>query len=124
MFYLILFVISAGILVPYGIELICVFWYPDRAVGIGEWNQFVSIVLGVVATVLSIISMIMSFKNYDDAFHLQDKYDKTLQEVVLISQNIKNLDANIKSHGLSSTRAIKEDSDGAEYTEVPTEILE
>ena len=72
--------IIVGLIVPYGAQVICTIWFPDASVGLDVWNQFVSIALGIVATVLSIVSLIMGFKNYDDTLAMQEKYTQTLQQ--------------------------------------------
>lgn len=94
--YVILFAIGAGLIVPYTCEIICVLWFPEKGITIEVWNQFVSIILGIVATVLSIVSMIMGFKNYDDAFALQDKYDRTLMAIKSIAKDVSVVKNDLK----------------------------
>lgn len=77
---LIMGTIICGLIVPYGAEVICSIWFPCVSLGLNIWNQFVSIALGIVATVLSIVSLIMGFKNYDDTLALQEKYTETLKQ--------------------------------------------
>ena len=94
-FYLILFVIFLGFLIPYAIELICTFWFPEHSIGISQWNQFVSIILGVVATVLSIVSIIMGFKNYDDTLDIQEKFTRSLEGITSLKSDIKEIQTNL-----------------------------
>lgn len=79
-YWLVFGTIIAGLIVPYGAQVICTIWFPNASVGLDVWNQFVSIALGIVATVLSIVSLIMGFKNYDDTLSMQEKYTQTLQQ--------------------------------------------
>ncbi len=79
-YWLVFGTIIAGLIVPYGAQVICTIWFPDASVGLDVWNQFVSIALGIVATVLSIVSLIMGFKNYDDTLSIQEKYTQTMQQ--------------------------------------------
>lgn len=51
------------------------------------------IILGVVATILSIVSMIMSFKNYEDTLALQETYTNSVNTANnIFSQTSKMLD--------------------------------
>ena len=90
-FRLILWTIFLGIIVPYFAEVICTLKFPDAAAGLNIWNQFVSIVLGIVATVLSIVSLIMSFKNYDDTLAIQEKYTETLKQSEFSMEKITSI---------------------------------
>ena len=90
-FRLILWVIIFGAIVPYFAEVICSIWFPDAVLGLNVWNQFVSIVLGIVATVLSIVSLIMSFKNYDDTLAIQEKYTETLKQSEIALEKITSI---------------------------------
>lgn len=65
---LIAFVIFVGAIVPFGAQ----FWLPffkEEAFtqGAEVWNQYVSIVLGIIATILSIVSLKMCFDSEESA---------------------------------------------------------
>ena len=94
-FWTIIFVISAGALVPFFTEAVCLIWFPDRANVISTWNQFVSIVLGVIATLLSIVSIIMGFKNYEDTLKIQEQYMLSFKELSIIAKDMSNVKRNV-----------------------------
>lgn len=87
-FHLIVITIFFGLIVPFLSEVIFTIWFPCATVGLNTWNQFVSIILGIVATVLSIVSIIMGFKNYDDTLEIQEKYTQTLQNIERIAKDL------------------------------------
>ena len=61
-YWLITGVIFVGALVPFCAQFLLPFFNKDAFVeGAEVWNQFVSIVLGIVATILSIVSLKMCF---------------------------------------------------------------
>lgn len=75
---LILYTIIIGLLVPFGTQAVCTLWYPSAVNGVEVWNDFVGIALGVVATILGVVSLIMGFKNYDDTLLIQEKFTESL----------------------------------------------
>lgn len=85
---IIITVISLGLIVPFLTETICTVWFPDVSLGLNTWNQFVSIILGIVATILSIVSLIMGFKNYEDGLDLHEKHVQTLEKISNISNDV------------------------------------
>ncbi len=87
-FGIIITVITLGLIVPFLSETICTIWFPEASVGLNTWNQFVSIILGIVATVLSIVSLIMGFKNYEDGLDLHEKHIETLEKISSISKDV------------------------------------
>ena len=90
-FNLIIITISFGAIVPFAAEAICTIWFPNVTLGLNTWNQFVSIILGIIATVLSIVSIIMGFKNYDDTLSVQEKYMEALQKISDMANDLKNM---------------------------------
>ena len=69
--------------------------------GAEVWNQFVSIALGIVATILSIVSMYLGFKNSDESraieknrqsaiSRLEDKLDDRIQEILAREHELLN----------------------------------
>lgn len=88
---MITFTIFVGAIVPFWAKAVCTVWFPDVGLGLNVWNQFVSIILGITATILSIVSIIMGFKNYEDTLSVQEKYMQALQEISKIAQDITNV---------------------------------
>ncbi len=93
---IIITVISLGLIVPFFSEAICTIWFPTVTLGLNTWNQFVSIILGIVATILSIVSLIMGFKNYEDGLDLHEKHVQTLEKISSISKDMIDVKANIE----------------------------
>lgn len=90
-FWLIVITISIGAFVPFFAQVICTFWFPDVSLGLSTWNQFVSIILGIVATIVSIVSIIMGFKNYDDTLEVQGKYMEALKEISNMAKDLSQV---------------------------------
>lgn len=90
-FRLIVITIFLGAIVPFASETICTIWFPEASVGLNTWNQFVSIILGIIATLLSIVSIIMGFKNYEDTLSVQEKYMQALHEISNMAKDLANV---------------------------------
>ena len=90
-FRLIVITIVLGAIVPFASETICTIWFPEASVGLNTWNQFVSIILGIIATLLSIVSIIMGFKNYEDTLSVQEKYMQALHEIGNMAKDLANV---------------------------------
>lgn len=88
---LIVAVIVIGILLVFG----CTLFTPEMP-GLAEMNQFVSIVLGVVATIMSIISMLFSFYGLEKTEESERRQNEVLQKII-----------NIEKETFRSTRAIE-----------------
>lgn len=86
-FALVAFACFSGIIAPF----IAQYLAPRKSaleVALSAWNQYVSIILGIVATLLSIVSLVFSFhneeeeniqqRNYSDKF---DDINRTLQKI-------------------------------------------
>lgn len=95
-FRLVVAVIFSGIIVPFASEAILPIFYPADVSGLATWNQFVSIILGIIATVLSIVSIIMGFKNYDDTLAVQEKYMEALQKISTMAQDLTQVRDEVK----------------------------
>lgn len=88
--YLILaIVLASGIIGPFIWQ--CVDKNVDTEKALTIWNGFVSIALGFVATTLSIVSLAMNFKTYDDATKMQDRAVETLESVKSIRQDMHEI---------------------------------
>lgn len=91
---LLLFVIFIGLLVPFSCQFLVPFifqWNGKRVLsipGAEVWNTYVSIILGIVATVTSLISLILSFKNTDDA---KETSVETMRHLTAMSTKINQM---------------------------------
>lgn len=94
-FRLIVITIFLGAIVPFASETICTIWFPEASVGLNTWNQFVSIILGIIATLLSIVSIIMGFKNYEDTLSVQEKYMQALHEISNMAKDLANVKSDV-----------------------------
>ena len=115
-FNLIIFTIGLGAIVPFASEAICTIWFPNVALGLNTWNQFVSIILGIIATVLSIVSIIMGFKNYDDTLSVQEKYMNALEQIGNIAKDLNNVREDVSK--LSSLQQ-NMNVDSLKFNEIP-----
>ena len=69
-------IILVGAIIPFGAQFILPFFFPDKQIAGAEvWNQYVSIILGVVATITSIVSLVLGFKSeeYSNATELRTR---------------------------------------------------
>ena len=65
-FWLILLTIFLGGIIPFAAQFLFPALFKDYSpVGAEIWNQYVSIILGIVATALSIISLVLCFRSED-----------------------------------------------------------
>ena len=83
-------IILIGGIVPFAAQFLCPFFYPDRGVvGAEVWNQYVSIILGVIATITSIVSLVLGFRNekenYETEIRTRDLLHKIQKKIVKIS---------------------------------------
>ncbi|MCI8717209.1 MAG: hypothetical protein HFH65_02930 [Lachnospiraceae bacterium] len=67
--YIIITVIAlVGAVVPFAAQFILPFFFCNQqVVGAEVWNQYVSIILGIVATITSIVSLILGFKSEEQS---------------------------------------------------------
>lgn len=86
----ILIISLVGLIVPFAAQFILPFFYPCyKITGAEVWNQYVSIILGIVATLMSVVSLKMSFDNVQqshetelrtrDLFHDIEKHLKDIE---------------------------------------------
>lgn len=65
---LILLVIILGAIVPFFAQFILPFFFPKISIAGAEiWNQYVSIILGVVATIMSVVSLVLGFRSEEQS---------------------------------------------------------
>lgn len=61
-------IILVGAIIPFGAQFILPFFFSDKQiVGAEVWNQYVSIILGVVATITSIVSLVLGFRSEEQS---------------------------------------------------------
>lgn len=78
-----------GIIFPYGAQCILPFFITsDELYGLEMWNQYVGLILGVVATVMSIISLKMSFDNVQESRKTEKQTSDNLHHIDLMLQKI------------------------------------
>lgn len=81
-YYLIIAVIAIGALVPFAAQFLLPFYNSEISVAGAEvWNQYVSIILGVVATITSIVSLILGFKSEEQSNATERRTRDLLKEI-------------------------------------------
>ena len=95
----ILAIIIIGVLGPFVAQCILTCTHPTAVDGLNIWNQYVSIILGMVATILSIVSLIMGFKNYDDTLSLQQYNIDVLHRLETISGTVDEMKCKVFNEG-------------------------
>lgn len=81
-----------GLIVPFAAQFILPFFYPhNKIVGAEIWNQYVSIILGIVATLMSVISLKMSFDNVDKSHQTELKTRELFDN---IEKHLKDIEHN------------------------------
>lgn len=77
-------VIVIGILIVFACSV-----FTKEVPGLSEMNQFVSIVLGVVATIVSIVSMLISFYGLEKTEESERRQNVVLQEIIEIEKDTR-----------------------------------
>lgn len=81
-FILVIGVILFGGLVPFAAQFIFPFVFPNIPISGAEiWNQYVSIILGIVATILSIVSLKMCFSSEEQTHETNIRVQKALDDL-------------------------------------------
>lgn len=106
-FILIFAVIFVGAIVPFGAQFLLPFFNSEAfTTGAEVWNQYVSIVLGVVATILSIISLKMCFSSNESArqteIRTQDTLDKIDTRIQLLAQKQDQMYSAVSQNSLNT----------------------
>ncbi|MHA5219792.1 hypothetical protein [Dysosmobacter sp. Phy] len=82
-------VLITGVII---IGILMVFWCSiahKEIPGLSEMNQFVSIVLGVVATIVSIVSMLFSFYGLEKTEESERRQSEVLQRILSIEEDTR-----------------------------------
>ena len=85
-------VIIAGIVIIFGISI-----SNKQIPGIEEMNLFVSIVLGVVATIVSIVSMLFSFYGLEKTEESERRQHEILRQIISIEEDTRRSTKAIES---------------------------
>ncbi len=79
---LVIGVILIGAIVPFGAQFLLPFFNTGAFIqGAEVWNQYVSIVLGVVATILSVVSLKMCFSSEESSKKSEKRTELIWQKV-------------------------------------------
>lgn len=75
-------IIFIGILVPFACQFVIPLFIEAKDIsGVEVWNQFVSMILGIVATILSIVSLKMGFDSAESARNTELKTQSVLDGI-------------------------------------------
>lgn len=75
-------IIFIGILIPFGCQFVIPLFIETKNVsGVEVWNQFTSMILGIVATILSIVSLKMGFDSAETARITELKTQSVLDSI-------------------------------------------
>ena len=89
-----------GFLGPFIAQCILPFFVSDAEIkGLEMWNQYVGIVLGIVATILSIVSLVMGFYSASEASEQQRKafeqYQSTIELIRKVEHDVADVNASV-----------------------------
>ncbi len=95
-FLLILILSVLGLIAPFAAEFILPFFFKsDKIAGITVWNQFVSMILGVIAAIMSVVSLILCYRSEDKSDESYSKIDKMLSRLEIkvddLSKGVNNV---------------------------------
>lgn len=85
-------VIVIGILIVFACSLFC-----GEIPGLEEMNLFVSIVLGIVATIVSIVSMLFSFYGLEKTEESERRQNQVLQQILELQKDAQRSAEEIKT---------------------------
>ena len=99
-FWFIFCFVIIGFLGPFLAQCILPFFVEDSMIGgLEEWNQYVGIVLGIVATILSIVSLAMGFASANEASEQQRKafehYESTILLLHEVQRGVKDVESKV-----------------------------
>lgn len=79
---LIINVVLIGAIVPFGVQFVLPIFKPcARIAGVEVWNQYVSIILGIIATITSIVSLVLGFRSEKEANDTERRTRDLLQDI-------------------------------------------
>lgn len=75
-------IVLVGAIVPFVAQFILPFFFSDKqVVGAEVWNQYVSIILGVVATITSIVSLVLGIRSEQHSNETEMRTRDLLQRI-------------------------------------------
>ena len=104
-------IVILGAIVPFAAQFLLPFFLPNSNVqvsGAEIWNQFVSIILGVIATITSIVSLILGFRSEERSNETEIRTVELLhtieKKIELMSQKQDQLQSSLlKTYSESNT---------------------
>lgn len=81
-FRLIYWIVILGLIVPFASEFILPFFFPECNISsVSVWNQFVSIILGVIATIMSIVSLVLCYRSEEKSNEVNSSINLILNSI-------------------------------------------
>ena len=75
-------IVLVGAIVPFAAQFVLPFYFPDNQIAGAEvWNQYVSIILGIVATITSIVSLVLGFRSEEQSNATERRTRDLLQSI-------------------------------------------
>lgn len=108
---LIFWIIIIGLIVPFGAQVIIPLLFCNKqsvSDALNTWNQFTSIILGICATLMSILSLVMGFYTLNQSHLTEVENTKTLTR---ISKALEELEE--KVHDISPGKALRQTVEGS-----------
>ncbi len=104
-------IVLVGAIVPFVAQFILPFFFPDKQViGAEVWNQYVSIILGVVATITSIVSLVLGIRSEQHSNETERRTRDLLQRIEtriqLLTQKQDQLQSSLTKDYSESRNAI------------------
>lgn len=99
-----------GLIVPFAAQFVLPFFFPDvNVAGVEVWNQFVGIILGMIATIMSIVSLVLCYRSDHNSTEAYHKIELTLEVMNTTLNNISKKQDDI-SNSVQRTTKIQVDS--------------
>lgn len=107
----VVFALTSGIIILFGASLVY-----DKEITLNVMNSWVGVILGLIALVIGIISMILSFYNLDQSIRTQketlDKIDGIKKEIIdYIEKTSKETQETVKETNRNNTKTEKSNYD-------------
>ena len=89
LYHLILIIAVSGLIVPYAAQFILPFFFPNVKIsGIEIWNQYVSLILGIIAAIMSVISLVLCIRSESSNTAISNQIKNNLD---LVNKGIERL---------------------------------
>lgn len=116
---LIVGVVIIGILIIFACSLFC-----SEIPGLEEMNLFVSIVLGIVATIVSIVSMLFSFYGLEKTEESERRQNQVLQQILELQKDTQRSAEEIKTSMQDSVITRRDVKSTDQPTNMPADVDE